>query len=366
MPRRTRPTATSWPASAHAGRTRPCPGVIKPDVTAPGVDILAAFNTPLGTLPGGAPEYGIISGTSMSSPHTAGAGALVIGAQPDWNPDQVKSALMSTAFNAMPGTGAEVHDVLKEDGSTTADPFDMGGGRIDLRQAADAGLILEVGTAAYEAANPGIDGDPTTLNMASLGDAECEATCSWTRTVEATVASTWTASTTMPTGMTLSVSPTSSSLAAGETQEITVTANVAAVSPKNIWTFAEVRLAPSDSGVPGTHFPVAVFPKGPQPEPAVTLYLHGNLHDECDTAFTGEGRADLLNGCDPFMSTDSELDSAPAAKWGPLSTAANGTAAQNIYDPNWIWNLDRGDHAPGADGRRMVGGRSALQRGVRR
>ncbi len=321
------------------GQNPAVPDLVKPDVTAPGVDILAAFNTPLGGLPGDAPEYGVISGTSMSSPHTAGAGALVLGAKPSWTPDQVKSALMSTAFTKLPAVDGEVHGVLKEDGTTPADPFDMGGGRVDLRQATKAGLIMNVGAAAYDAANPGTGGEPSTLNIASMGEDECEKTCSWTRTVQATVAGTWTASTTAPTGMNLTVSPASFTLAPNQSQVITVTADVAAVTPKNVWTFAEVRFDPNTDGVPDTHFPVAVIPKGAV-APGEVLHLHGNTHDDCDgLPYSGDGRADLVSGCDPFMSPDPELDTAPAARWGPLSPALSGTAPQNLYDPNWIWNL---------------------------
>ena len=43
------------------------------------------------------PEYQIISGTSMSSPHNAGSGALMSAVQPDWTPYEIKSALMMTA-----------------------------------------------------------------------------------------------------------------------------------------------------------------------------------------------------------------------------------------------------------------------------
>ena len=71
--------------------------VLKPDVTAPGVDIWAAVNSP---VPGvGNPEYDFYSGTSMSSPHTAGAATLLMALHPDWTPMEVKSALMLTAVN---------------------------------------------------------------------------------------------------------------------------------------------------------------------------------------------------------------------------------------------------------------------------
>ncbi len=120
--------------------------VIKPDVTAPGVDILAAYRD----LPPGPEDptrnYGVVSGTSMSSPHTAGAAALLKGLRPTWSVAEIKAALMSTG---------KVTGVVKEDGVTPADPFDMGGGRVQVDQAAQAGLLFDVPAGAFQAAQPG-------------------------------------------------------------------------------------------------------------------------------------------------------------------------------------------------------------------
>jgi hypothetical protein len=113
-------------------------GISKPDVTATGVAILAG-GTPVPNDSGEAASFGalgeymFISGTSMSSPHVAGAAALLLDLHPDWTPWQVKSALMTTARN---------HGVVKEDGVTPADPFDYGSGRIDLREAGTPGLTF--------------------------------------------------------------------------------------------------------------------------------------------------------------------------------------------------------------------------------
>ena len=108
-------------------------GVSKPDVTAPGVNILAD-NTPYPAEVLGQPgNFQIISGTSMSSPHTAGAGALLAALHPDWTPGQIKSALMMTA---------SVVDLVKEDAVTPVDNYDAGSGRIDLNVAGNPGLSI--------------------------------------------------------------------------------------------------------------------------------------------------------------------------------------------------------------------------------
>jgi len=106
--------------------------IIKPDVTAPGVNILAG-NTPTPTLGAPGQEFQSISGTSMSSPHVAGLFALLKQAHPDWTPAMAKSALMTTARQ----------DVRKEDGKTRADPFDFGAGHVDPggRASADGSIF---------------------------------------------------------------------------------------------------------------------------------------------------------------------------------------------------------------------------------
>ena len=74
--------------------------IIQPDISAPGVDILAAFS-PFG-VPIGDPlfkrqvTYSILSGTSMSCPHVAGVAAYVKSFHPDWSPSALKSAIMAT------------------------------------------------------------------------------------------------------------------------------------------------------------------------------------------------------------------------------------------------------------------------------
>ncbi|MDQ3407605.1 MAG: S8 family serine peptidase, partial [Chloroflexota bacterium] len=109
-------------------------GISKPDVTAPGVQILAGHTPDAATSGGGPPGqlFQAIAGTSMSSPHVAGAAALLADLKPGWAPGQIKSALMTTGFQK----------VFKEDSVTRTDPFDDGSGRIDLRKAHEPGITF--------------------------------------------------------------------------------------------------------------------------------------------------------------------------------------------------------------------------------
>jgi subtilisin family serine protease len=111
-------------------------GVSKPDIAAPGVQILAGHTPKPATIEGGKPGelFQCIPGTSMSSPHVAGAAALLKNEHPDWTPGQIKSVLMSTAT---------VSQVFKEDQVTPVDPFDVGSGRLDLNMAANPGLTFD-------------------------------------------------------------------------------------------------------------------------------------------------------------------------------------------------------------------------------
>lgn len=186
----------------------------------------------------------------MSSPHAAGAAALVRAVHPGWTAAEVQSAIMSTART----TG-----VRKDDGVRPADAFDMGAGRIDLAQAGRAGLVLNETTENYLAANPGSGGDPSSLNLASLAHSACDGECAWTRTVRGAVAATWSVKTSGPRGLGLSLSPSRFRLGAGETQTLTISADVRKL-PALKWAFGEIRLSAQRSAAPDVHFPVAIRP----------------------------------------------------------------------------------------------------------
>jgi uncharacterized repeat protein (TIGR01451 family) len=216
----------------------PTNDIISPNVTGPGVDIIAADGTDDEV------SWGFISGTSMSSPHVAGAGALLKGAHPDWSPAQMQSALMLTAST----------DVLEEDGATPADPFDQGSGSVRVDVAANSGLVLDVTTTEYLDADPGAGGDPTSINLASMAQSQCVGACGWTRTVTATGPGTWNVAASAEGGVVLTTSPTSFTLAAGESQSIDIVADASAATT-GVWYFGEVTLTDGDEVL---RMPVAV------------------------------------------------------------------------------------------------------------
>jgi subtilisin family serine protease len=116
-------------------------GQVKPDVSAPGVEVLAA------TTPVGAPaasmvdptRYTVASGTSMATPHTAGAAALVRQAHPTWPVDIVRAALANTATNPRQADGSP-----EADGRGTDDVLSQGGGLIDVAEAVGARAVMGV------------------------------------------------------------------------------------------------------------------------------------------------------------------------------------------------------------------------------
>ena len=125
------------------------PEIFKPDVTAPGVDILAAWtgaNSPTELESDTRRvKYNIISGTSMSCPHVSGIAALLRQARPEWSPAMIKSALMTTAYN-VDSSGGVIGDMSTSDAST---PFARGAGHIDPNSAVNPGLVYDAGTEDY-------------------------------------------------------------------------------------------------------------------------------------------------------------------------------------------------------------------------
>ncbi|XP_037481784.1 subtilisin-like protease 1 [Triticum dicoccoides] len=124
------------------GPSRQGTGVLKPDITGPGVNVLGAWPFQVGppsapVLPG--PTFNIISGTSMSTPHLAGIAALIKSKHPDWSPTAIKSAMMTTADI----TDRSGRPILNEQ-RVTANLFATGAGHVNPMKAADPGLVYDI------------------------------------------------------------------------------------------------------------------------------------------------------------------------------------------------------------------------------
>lgn len=192
--------------------------VLKPDITAPGVDVLAAVS-PYSS----AGDFDFLSGTSMSSPHMAGIAALMVDAHPDWSPMMIKSALMTSAYQ----------DVT--DAGEAADAFDFGAGHVQPNSAVDPGLVYDAGwtdwlgflcgTGQLDAPYCGAIGiDPSDLNQASIAIGSLAGSQTVTRTVtNVGPAGTYTIEIDGPDFVDVVVSPASLSLAPGQSATFDVT-----------------------------------------------------------------------------------------------------------------------------------------------
>jgi hypothetical protein len=235
--------------------------IIKPDVTAPGVQILAA-NSPAEGFDAPGQLFQAIQGTSMSSPHAAGLFALLKQAHPEWSPAAAKSAMMTTARQ----------DVFKEDQTTPADPFDMGAGHVNPGGPTTApnsmfnpGIVYEAGTLEYlgflcdtESADLvvaltglsnaceligglGIPTQSEDLNYPSVGVSEVAGTKTITRTVTNVSGSALdlTANVEAPDGYDVTVTPSSLAIPAGDSASFEVTFdNLSA--PLDEWRFGSL------------------------------------------------------------------------------------------------------------------------------
>lgn len=202
-------------SSSSRGPSFGAPDVMKPNVTAPGTNVLAAGTqiNATGDGPGAdaANQILFLTGTSMSSPHVAGATLLLRKAHPDWGVDQVISALETTAA---PGI------VTNGDGST-ARVIDRGAGGIQVDQAARIGLYLATSEQAFLNANPALGGDPGALNLPGVFSDNCVGSCSFTRTVTALGNGSWAVTTEGE--LEISATPSSFTLNAGQTRQIQIT-----------------------------------------------------------------------------------------------------------------------------------------------
>jgi subtilisin family serine protease len=218
----------------------------KPDIMAPGVDMVAAVSPEhhSGNL------WDSESGTSMATPHIAGIAALLISKHPDWSPMEVKSAMMTTASttdnkgNPIPAT-----------------PFDMGSGQVNPGPAFDPGLVYNSGVVDWVKYSCGrgvhlfsgstdlctvLPAIPANqLNYPSIAAGALPGTQTITRTVTdvsslpANRAAHYTAHVTNPDGYNVTVSPSQFDIKAGQSVTYTVTLT-RTTAPLNAYRFGQL------------------------------------------------------------------------------------------------------------------------------
>jgi hypothetical protein len=264
--------ATSGLSAFYAG-TKPAPimanfssrgpnqadaNIMKPDLTAPGVDVIASVTPALSPSQHAAvaagtlvppPAYESYQGTSMSSPHVAGLALLLRQAHPDWSPAAIKSALMTTGYTTLNDGLAGAQNGLL--------PWSQGAGHVDPNKAVNPGLVYDAGKADYVAYQCKVNkasvtpaSDCTTygtldetynLNLPSITVASVQGSVTVRRKVTNVGASsaTYNAVATVP-GFTTVVTPSSLTLAPGATGSFTVKLTAGATTPFDAWQFGSL------------------------------------------------------------------------------------------------------------------------------
>lgn len=326
-------------AFSSRGPNRLSGDIVKPDITAPGVQILA----------GGSPFpdegfvtgelYQAIAGTSMSSPHIAGVFALVKQAHPDWSPAMAKSALMTSSYQ----------DVLKEDGATPADPFDMGAGHVDPGNAVnkgsafqpglvyDAGLFEYVGftcgadLGVFTAASCdfveslGVPLDPSDLNVPSIGIDGVAGSQTVIRTVTSVAQEqgwrTYNVSVDAPEGFDVTVEPSTIRLKSGQsaTYAVTIT-NVSA--PVGEWRHGSLTWT-DETGNYSVYSPISVNAAlFGAPESITGSGESGSASFDISFGYTGDYTANA-HGLEPATVTSDTVVQDPDQNFDPNDGFSN-------------------------------------------
>jgi subtilisin family serine protease len=218
----------------------------KPDIMAPGVDMVAAVSPEnhAGNL------WDSESGTSMATPHIAGVAALLMSKHSDWSPMEVKSAMMTTA-SPLDNMGNPIQGT-----SGNATPFDMGSGQVDPAPAFDPGLVYNSGITDWVQYSCGVGVhlfNGTTdlctvlpaiqanqLNYPSIAAGALPGTQTITRTVTNVGGnSDYTVHVTSPTGYNVQVSPSSFKIKHDKSVTYTVTIT-RTTAPLNAYEFGQL------------------------------------------------------------------------------------------------------------------------------
>jgi len=222
--------------------------LLKPDITAPGVDVVAAVAPPGNN----GNSFDAYSGTSMAAPHITGIAALVLQAHPGWSPMWVKSALMTTA-SPLDNKGLPIQRA-----GVNATPLDYGNGHVTPAKAFDPGLVYDNGALDWARYGCGIGQfqlvydpsvcatsgsiDPSNLNYPSIAVAGLAGSQTVTRTVTNTSvdqASQYTPNVVAPPGFTAKVNVTQLTIPPLKSRSFSVTFT-RTTAPLTQWTFGSL------------------------------------------------------------------------------------------------------------------------------
>ena len=247
-------------SSSSRGPNPGLPGVFKPDLAAPGSDILAAG------LVGS--EARFLSGTSMAAPHVTGVAALLIAANPDLSASQLHSILMTSAIN---------EGMLGADGVTPAGALEVGAGRARADLALRSGLFLAVSANEFRAADPDLGGDPGSLNLPGLATDVCFETCRFNRTVtDLGGGGSWSSRIEGDARLSVQVSPASFDLAPGQSQSLQIEVDVSDPRLVGTWVSGAVVLERDDGDSSALRLPISVFADPGTLPSAISITSAGN------------------------------------------------------------------------------------------
>jgi subtilisin family serine protease len=231
-------------SSARGPGVPPVEDVLKPNVVAPGVSILAASSV--------GQSFWLASGTSMSAPHVAGAAALLKSVHPDWSVNQIITAIETTA----------TPELATDRGIAPATPHERGTGRPQLGEAVNAGLSLEVTASEFIAANPAIGGQPRDLNLPVLVNSSCQRYCTFPRRVTDQMGGgSWTASAVdFPENVEVTINPANFTLGNGQSRDLLIDIDLSGDAVIGEWVYGAIRLRAA--GAPDQFLTVAVMMGG--------------------------------------------------------------------------------------------------------
>jgi subtilisin family serine protease len=291
--------------------------LLKPDVIAPGQDILAAVAPP----GNGGRNFNLYSGTSMSAPHVAGIAALLKDLHPTWSPMMIKSALMTSAGDILDGPNTNPLVIFRQ-----------GAGHIAPNKAADPGLVYDSGFNDWLAflcgttngvspascnalAGLGYSFDPSDLNLASIAIGDLAGVQTVTRTVTNVGSSnaTYTAAVSGLTGITVNVSPASLTIQPGKSKSYTVTFTRTTAAALN--SYAAGQLTWSD-GLHSVRSPLVIKPVALAAPPQVSSN-GAAINYSVKFGYTGTFSA-TARGLVPAVTTTGSITDDPGDSFSPV------------------------------------------------